>query len=828
MIDNKSFIIFFLSILIIGNFSIVNGLVPVTYACCHNYTYDDGVQIDNFEYRSPFTGVQIDNLETLNNWTKGGTGGSVEIDSINFVEGQRGLKLIAKNGNRVTIDKVINHNFSNSKNFQFWIYVHDVNTFRQVNLYFTSTGTAWSQYFYKGIYSGFKNGWNRIIIDKNIFINFYGSESWNNTMNRVRIAVYPITGMNTNATVDDLRYDIDNDWAGSFQESDMINFKEGQQGLKLTATNGSSVYSDLAVNKNFSDINNFAIWVYINDANKLSSIGIYLSSDPWNKYFYDSVKKVRTGWNRFVFNKHSFKNYFNENWNNNMVTLRLRINPGTGQDLNVTFDDLRNNITGKRAKIMIEFDDGIYNVYSNAYSILRSNNQSGITFVVTHYVDLATGGQTSTYMNLSNLRALQSSGWDISSHTVNHTDLSESDDSTQISEINGSYDWLVANKFQKSAGFIAYPYGAMDDTVIDKVEKRYIFGRAAGSNFEGAQQHFSPDERSIRYIQRIIEVYNYSTVQWVKDNINDSINAKLLGILTFHGIVDYNPNTYQYLKSNFQVISDYLKSRNNDIDVITYSDYVITNIKDFTPVINKTTRIFTNGSSVLITNNKYDEYMPNMTIKASFDFIDINITTYDEISGLIKFNESTINRSIMASYDIGDRIPNHIYSVKIYWPNGTKYQDFNVLANNTGHINYNSEEFEYSRYQEIKYEGVLDTAFTVTLPIGYTFLRFNASSPTIVNLYPDGQSSSQPMFNITNSGNIIQNYAFYINGTVANVTTYADLDNVHSNGRKEINTTPSVIVPSLNPGSSQNLWIIMDANKALVTNTNKTLMINSS
>lgn len=183
--------------------------------------------------------------------------------------------------------------------------------------------------------------------------------------------------------------------------------------------------------------------------------------------------------------------------------------------------------------------------------------------------------------------------------------------------------------------------------------------------------------------------------------INDSINSKLLGIIVFHDIVDSDTDKFKYLKADFQDISNYLKSRGNDIDVVTYSDYIIPNIREYTPIINKTTRIYSNGSSILITKNKFDEYMPNTTIKPLSGSVDINITTYNESGGLIKFNENSTNNGINVVYNIGDRIPNQSYNVVIYWKNNSIFQVLNVISNNTGYINYNSEGSQDSRYQII-------------------------------------------------------------------------------------------------------------------------------
>lgn len=691
----------------------VNGLIPVTYTCCYNYTDSNGIQLDNFEYK-PSGGIQLDNFENLINWTIGGTGASQVIDTVNFHDGQKGLKLIASNGNRAYIDKVINNNFSNSNNIAIWIYVYDSTTLYSATVYVTSTGTAWSKYFSADI-SNLVNGWNKVIIPKEDFTSIYGpGESWNNIMNRIRIAVWPIPGVNTNITLDDLRHNVTNDWKGGYQP-DLVNYKEGQQGLKLTTKGVGYSYIDLVINNNFSTTNNFVIWTYVDNANNLSGMSIQFTSNgsSWRKWFYDPLwapgatpamsNGVKTGWNKLIFNKRSFKNYFGENWDNVMNRVRIYIYAYATKDVSVTFDDLRYDITGQRAKLIYTFDDGYKSLYTKAYPILSANNQTGVSWVVSSWVG-ADPYEGIEYMNLSDLKTLQSAGWDISSHTVHHADLPNVSDSTLTSELNDSYDWFIANKFQKSAGFFSYPFGYFNDVVIDKVKQRYILARATIP--ESAQPHLAETTDDFRYIQRVMTVHNDTSVQEIKDRINDTINAKLLGILYFHNIVD-NDTGYvrDYTTSDFQKISDYLKSRSADIDVITYSDYVIPNVRNLTPVINKTTRIYSNGSSVIITKNKYDEYMPNMTVIPLSDYIDINLTTYNETGGQIKFNESSQNKNLYVSYVIGDRMPNRPYLVQIYWQNGMKYQDLNIIANDTGYIRYNSEGFGVPRYQEINLEN---------------------------------------------------------------------------------------------------------------------------
>jgi len=219
----------------------------------------------------------------------------------------------------------------------------------------------------------------------------------------------------------------------------------------------------------------------------------------------------------------------------------------------------------------------------------------------------------------------------------------------------------------------------------------------------------------------------------------------------------------------------------------------------------------------------------NMTASTSSDNVLMNITVFNET--LVKFYEtpSPNNSEIPVSYSIGDRIPNQTYSINIYDTNGTRYQYFNVLSNDTGYINYNSTVLGLgSRYQEITVGQPIDTTYTITLPKDQTYLRFNASRSTVTNLDPDGQNSSQPIFNIINNGNINLSFMLNLSDVVSNITTYADLDSNFSSGKIEINTSPTTVIPNLIPNSSQNVWMVIDANNAPVTNVNKTLIINNS
>ena len=124
-----------------------------------------------------------------------------------------------------------------------------------------------------------------------------------------------------------------------------------------------------------------------------------------------------------------------------------------------------------------------------------------------------------------------------------------------------------------------------------------------------------------------------------------------------------------------------------------------------------------------------------------------------------------------------------------------------------------------------------DTSFTVTLPAGYTYAHFNLTGvenpSTQTNYPPEGQSDSQPFFNISNTGNVNLTVKMKINATIPNVILKADTDN-NPAGAKEINTTYATLYEDLPPNEYLNVWLWTDLSHAEEQETEKELEINVS
>ena len=65
------------------------------------------------------------------------------------------------------------------------------------------------------------------------------------------------------------------------------------------------------------------------------------------------------------------------------------------------------------SKVMLTFDDGWTDDYYKALPIMQANHQNGTAFIITGEVASASGRTGIEYMNLSQLKALYSAGWDL-------------------------------------------------------------------------------------------------------------------------------------------------------------------------------------------------------------------------------------------------------------------------------------------------------------------------------------------------------------------------------------------------------------------------------
>ena len=126
-----------------------------------------------------------------------------------------------------------------------------------------------------------------------------------------------------------------------------------------------------------------------------------------------------------------------------------------------------NNIVKANQKsgiVSIVFDDGWQSQFDNAFPLMQEHNFTGTYYIITSFIG------NGVCMNMSDLHAIQDSGSEIGSHTVDHQNLLSLTDEQINNELSASQQLLQANNF--SATDLAYPYGASNNHV-DSIALQY-------------------------------------------------------------------------------------------------------------------------------------------------------------------------------------------------------------------------------------------------------------------------------------------------------------------------------------------------------------------
>ena len=130
---------------------------------------------------------------------------------------------------------------------------------------------------------------------------------------------------------------------------------------------------------------------------------------------------------------------------------------------NITFDDMR---VGKipTKPIIITFDDGYSDAYTNAYPILAKYGQKGVFYVITGFVG------KDGYLTWQQILEMSQNGMILGSHSVSHLDLSSSSlsNSQILSQLTNSKKALES-KLGITINDFCYPSGKATKTTINDV-----------------------------------------------------------------------------------------------------------------------------------------------------------------------------------------------------------------------------------------------------------------------------------------------------------------------------------------------------------------------
>lgn len=123
------------------------------------------------------------------------------------------------------------------------------------------------------------------------------------------------------------------------------------------------------------------------------------------------------------------------------------------------YDHIENNKPIPEKSILITFDDGYMNNYTEAFPMLKKLNMTATIFCVGNSLD------GSYYLSEEAIKEMSDYGIDIESHTVNHVHLDTMSYDEQLLELKNSKN-ILEKITGKEVLSLAYPFGDYNDNTI--------------------------------------------------------------------------------------------------------------------------------------------------------------------------------------------------------------------------------------------------------------------------------------------------------------------------------------------------------------------------
>lgn len=164
----------------------------------------------------------------------------------------------------------------------------------------------------------------------------------------------------------------------------------------------------------------------------------------------------------------------------------------------ITFDELPQS-SKYTNPILITFDDGYENNYTEAYPILKKYQFKAVVFLTTQFIDKPRYLKTTQVQAMRDLVHFEA-------HTLRHPDLTSLGASALKDELQTPKE-ILKNLTGRTPIAVAYPFGYFNQTVIDAVKPHYTYGVTTESGL------FEHNENPYR-IERVYVPRNTSLEQF--------------------------------------------------------------------------------------------------------------------------------------------------------------------------------------------------------------------------------------------------------------------------------------------------------------------------
>ena len=174
---------------------------------------------------------------------------------------------------------------------------------------------------------------------------------------------------------------------------------------------------------------------------------------------YHSISDENSEDNRYAVSVTDFKNQMEHlrYWGYSPVTIKQLV------------DHLKKGYSLPRRPVVISFDDGYLDVYQNAFPIMEHYGFTGTVYIVANRLE------SDGFLQVEQLKELLDHGWDVGSHSMTHTELTQNHALVRKEILQSRLD--LENALSIKIFSFAYPFGSSDWYVSHKVSD---YGYRAG------------------------------------------------------------------------------------------------------------------------------------------------------------------------------------------------------------------------------------------------------------------------------------------------------------------------------------------------------------
>ena len=129
------------------------------------------------------------------------------------------------------------------------------------------------------------------------------------------------------------------------------------------------------------------------------------------------------------------------------------------------YDFVANGADLPEKPVLITFDDGYKDNYTNAFPIMKKYGMKGTIFVVTGFL-----GVYDNYLTWDQAKELLEAGFNIESHTYSHKSMTEASDEDITKELVKSRQ-TIKEKLGIDSDFMAYPTGSYNLHIAELVKE---------------------------------------------------------------------------------------------------------------------------------------------------------------------------------------------------------------------------------------------------------------------------------------------------------------------------------------------------------------------